>query len=106
MKVVKYNLKVKIERAGKEPIIIERKFRKLANARRFMDELVGEDGVKCTPLSKSETLMTKQCEGEQVKYFFEINIERIKKPKKEEAKKEEKKQEEKKQEQGTTSQSP
>ncbi|ACP35235.1 conserved hypothetical protein [Sulfolobus islandicus Y.G.57.14] len=102
MKVVKYNLKAKIERAGKEPITIEKKFRKLVNARRFIDELVGEAQVKCTPLSKSETLMTKQCEGDQVKYFFEISIERIKKPKKEETKKEEKKQ----QQQGTTSQSP
>ncbi|AAK41357.1 hypothetical protein SULI_10615 [Saccharolobus solfataricus] len=98
MKVVKYNLKAKIERAGRDPITIERKFRKLVNARKFIDEVVGEDQVKCTPLSKSETLITKQCEGDQVKYFFEITIERIKKPKKEE--KPEK--EEKKQEQGTT----
>ncbi|QXJ29512.1 hypothetical protein J5U23_02381 [Saccharolobus shibatae B12] len=98
MKVVKYNLKAKIEKPGKESVTIEKKFRKLVNARRFIDEIVGEDQVKCTPLSKSETLMTKQCEGDQVKYFFEISIERIKKPKKEETKKEEKKQE-----QGTTS---
>ena len=85
MKVVKYNLKAKIVKQGKETII-ERKFRKLINARKFINELIKDKDVKCTPFNKSETLITRQCEGNDEKYFFEISIQRIKKPKKQEEK--------------------
>ncbi|MEM0131220.1 MAG: hypothetical protein QXN74_03840 [Saccharolobus sp.] len=84
MKVVKYNLKAKIEKQGRETIIIERKFRKLINARNFINDLVKDKDVKCTPFNKSEMLITRQCEGNDEKYFFEISIQRIKKPKKQE----------------------
>ncbi|AOL15551.1 hypothetical protein BFU36_01040 [Sulfolobus sp. A20] len=103
MKVVKYHLKAKVERTGKDTITIERNFRELINARKFIDELVKEADVKCTPLNRSENLITKQCEGNGVKYFFEIGVERIKKPKKE-TKKEEKKQTEEKSEEKTENQ--
>lgn len=86
MKVVKYYLKAKIEKVGKGTITIERKFRKLINVRKFIDELIDDEDVKCTPLNKSENLMTKQCEGDGIKYFFEITTERVKKVKKEESK--------------------
>ncbi|WP_338601988.1 hypothetical protein V6M85_01260 [Sulfolobus tengchongensis] len=106
MKVVKYHLKAKIEKAGVEPITLERRFRKLVNARKFIDELVKEDDVKCTPLNRSETLLTKQCEGTQTKYFFEITIERIKKPKAKEEQPKKEGEEKKQQQETTSSQSP
>ena len=70
------------------------KFRKLINVRKFIDEVAEKYDIKCGQLNKSENLYTKQCEGENVKIYFNIKPERIKPVKKEE-KQEEKKEEKK-----------
>ncbi|BFH74159.1 hypothetical protein SJAV_21030 [Sulfurisphaera javensis] len=68
------------------------KFRKLINVRKFINEIAEKYEAKCGQLNKSENLMTKQCEGENVKVYFEIKPEKIKPQKKEESKKEEEQQ--------------
>ncbi|HII73904.1 TPA: hypothetical protein HA332_05870 [Sulfurisphaera tokodaii] len=54
------------------------KFRKLINVRKFIDETTKKYEMKCGQLNRSENLLTKQCEGENVKVYFEIKPERIK----------------------------
>ncbi|BFI74292.1 hypothetical protein [Sulfurisphaera ohwakuensis] len=54
------------------------KFRKLINVRKFIDETTKKYEMKCGQLNRSENLLTKQCEGENIKVYFEIKPERIK----------------------------
>ncbi|MCG2909277.1 MAG: hypothetical protein RXQ80_00250 [Sulfolobaceae archaeon] len=68
-------------------------FRKKINARKFIDEISEKLGAeKCSQLKEESGVLSKQCEGEDVKIYFEIKVQKIK-PQKAEKKEEEKKKE-------------
>ncbi|BBG23523.1 hypothetical protein [Sulfuracidifex tepidarius] len=73
----------------------EHPFRKLANAREFVNTYAEREGIQCSSFEKKDNVWSKECSSQSgVKYTFEIREQRIVKPKKE--KKEEGKKEEKK----------
>ncbi len=120
MKVVKYFVKLTVrDDKGENPVRFklvkhekseegtkrklidseEHPFRKLANARKFVNEYAERKGMECSSFEKKDNFWSKECSSQSgVKYTFEIREQRIVKPKKE--KKEEGKKEETKEEKG------
>jgi hypothetical protein len=87
MKVVKYILQAKVIRNGKEETI-NKNFRHLVNARKYLRDLKNKLGVSCKPLSSNNNeTFTTECEGENIKIMVEIKRNRIIKKKKEETQK-------------------
>jgi len=110
MKVVKYFVKLTVkDDKGENPVklkvvkhekgeqgtkrkvveVEEHPFRKLVNARKFVNNVVERNSVECTPMKKEGDVWIKECTSTSgAKLTFQIRQQRIVKPKKE--KKEEK----------------